>query len=72
MIQPLKFTDTMPMGTLVNAINQNFSQIEAENRTKIIRDENGDNKILIGLAPDGTYGIFVIKPGYDVLKELNS
>lgn len=62
----------MDMGTLVTAINSTFNQLESENRTKVIRDENGINRILIGLAPNGKYGVYITKPGVDVLKELES
>lgn len=52
---------------IATAINDNFRQIEAENRTKTIKDENGVNRIIIGKWPNGEYGIVVSKPGVDVL-----
>ena len=61
----------MKMGTLVNAINNNFNQLESENRTKIIKDENGVNRILLGKSPKGVYGLYISKPGIDVVDELS-
>ena len=66
MIAPIQLTPNMDIPTLVNAVNNNFRQIEAENRTKVIRDENGVDRIIIGRWPDGTYGLIVSKPGVDV------
>lgn len=70
MISPIQLTPDMDINTMVNAINNNFRQIEAENRTKIIRDENGENRILIGRAPTGKYVVAITVPGKDVVKEL--
>ena len=67
MISPIRATPNMSMADLVNAHNDLADQIEAENRTQVIRDEDGINRIIIGLMPDGTYGILVSKPGIDVL-----
>jgi len=67
MISPIQLTPGIDNSTMVSAINNNFQQIEAENRTKVIKDENGDSRIIIGKMPDGTYGIIVSKPGIDVL-----
>lgn len=70
MISPIILTPNMDMPTLVSAVNNTLRQIQAENRTKIIVDEDGDKRILIGAKPDGTYGIYITKPGLDVLEEL--
>ncbi len=72
MLSPIKLAPNMDMGTLVNAINVNFNQLESENRTKIMKDENGINRILIGQNPKKTWGIYITKTGYDVIKELES
>ena len=71
MLSPVKLTPNMEMGTLVNAINNNFNQLESENRTKVIKDENGVNRILLGKSPKGVYGLYISKPNIDVLKELS-
>ena len=70
MINPIQLTPNMDMATLVNAINDMMRQVESENRTKVIKDEQGNNRILIGRAPNGSYGVYIVKPGFDVIKEL--
>ena len=47
----------MQTGTLVNAINNTFMQIEAENRVKTIRDADGKNRMVIGKWDAKQYGI---------------
>ena len=66
MTAPLKLTPTMPQQVMVDAINQNFRQIEAESRRKVVTDEDGKDRILIGKKEDGKYAIKVSAPGYDV------
>lgn len=67
MLSPIPLQPGMDQATMINAINDSFQQIVAENRTQVIKDENGVNRVLIGRAPDGSYGITVSKPGIDVL-----
>lgn len=67
MISPIQLTPNMDMATLVNAINDTFRQIESENRTQVIKDETGNNRIIFGRLPDGTYGLVISKVGQDVL-----
>lgn len=57
----------MDPATQAQVINDNFQQLEAEGRTKIIKDENGQARIILGKFPDGTYGLIISKPGVDVL-----
>lgn len=45
----------MDSATRDNAINNNFRQLEAENRTKTIKNESGKETITIGKQPDGKY-----------------
>lgn len=66
MTSPLKLTPTMSTQTMVDAINQNFRQIEAESRRKVVTDEDGVDRILIGKKEDGKYAIKVSSVGYDV------
>lgn len=70
MASPIQLTPNMEMGTMVNAINNNFRQIEAESRTKIIKDETGVRRIIIGRAPSGEYLFAITVPNKDVIKEL--
>lgn len=56
----------MPQNTLIDAINQNFRQIESESRRKVVTDENGYDRIIIGRQEDGTYSIKVSGVGASV------
>lgn len=70
MISPIQLTPNMDMNTLVTALNDMFRQIEADNRTQIIKDEDGKNRILIGRGPKGNYVVAISKKGVDVLQAL--
>lgn len=72
MLSPLILTPNMDTSTLVSAINDNFRQLEGENRSKTIRDEDGKNRIILGRFPDGTYGLIISKEGVDVLSLFSS
>ena len=67
---PIQLTPNMDMATLANAINDMMRQIESENRTKIIVDENGKKRAILGRAPNGEYLIAVSAQGVDVLDAL--
>jgi len=62
----VKLAPNMDMNTLVNALNTNFNQIQAESRRKVVTDENGVDRIVIGKLESGDYGIEVSDTGYDV------
>lgn len=68
MFSPIQLTPSTTQDMMISAINENFRQIESENRTKIIKDENGVNRILIGRTQDGRYVMRVSKEGVDVLE----
>lgn len=70
MISPIQLTPNMDMSTLTNALNDMFRQIESENRTQVIKDEDGKNRILIGRTPKGNYVVAISKKGVDVLEAL--
>ena len=70
MISPIQLTPNMDINTLVTALNDMFRQIEADNRTQIIKDEDGKNRILIGRGPKGNYVVAISKKGVDVLQAL--
>lgn len=70
MLSPIQLTPNMDMTTLTTAINDMFRQIESENRTQVIKDEDGKNRILIGRAPKGNYVVAISKKGVDVLEAL--
>lgn len=54
------------MATLINALNQNFNQIQSQDRRKVITDEDGNDRIVLGKQEDGTYAIRVSESGKDV------
>ena len=70
MLNRIELTPGSDNESLVNAINDNFRQIENENRTKIIKDETGKRRIIIGRDPKGKYVIAISKPGFDAIEEL--
>ena len=65
---PIQLTPNMDMATMVQAINDNFQQLASENRTKIITNEEGVQRVIIGRKPDGSYVLQVSKPGINVLE----
>lgn len=56
----------MDMAALVNALNQNFNQVQSQDRRKVITDEDGNDRIVLGKQDDGTYAIRVAGVGKDV------
>lgn len=56
----------MPQNVMIDAINQNFRQIEQESRRKVVTDEDGKDRIIIGRKEDGGYAVKVSAAGYDV------
>ena len=62
----------MTQAQMATAINNTLHQIEAENRTKVIRDTSGENRILLGRDPKGNYVLAISKPTIDVVKALGA
>jgi len=56
----------MDMATMVNALNTNFNQVQSQDRRKVITDEDGKDRIVLGKQEDGTYAIRVSGVGEDV------
>lgn len=69
---PIDIQPGMDPQMMAQVINSNFRQVAESNRTNIITDENGNNRILLGKPPKGDYGLFISKPGVDVVKELQN
>ena len=67
----IPLTPNMDPTAMAQAINQNFEQLESENRTKVFKDDQGANRILIGRDPKGNYVVAITVPGKDVLTELS-
>jgi len=70
MISPIQLTPGMDPATMAQVINDNFRQLESENRTKVIKDDEGTNRILLGRAPKGNYVLAITIKGTDVLTVL--
>src|SRR5690606_32555005 len=62
----IKLSPQMDMATLINALNNNFNQVQAQDRRKVITDEDGNDRIVLGKQDDGTYAIRVAETGKDV------
>lgn len=62
----------MDMSTLINALNQNFNQIQSQDRRKVITDEDGYDRIVLGKLVDGTYNLVISAPGIDVNDTIES
>lgn len=56
----------MDMATLINALNTNFNQIQSQDRRKVITDEDGIDRIVIGKQENGQYAVKVSGIGKDV------
>jgi len=61
----------MTMDTLIAALNENFALLENINQTQIFKDETGVRRIILGKLPDGTYGLVISKPTFDVVKQFS-
>ncbi len=72
MISPIQLTPGMSMSDMATAINDTLRQIESENRTKVVRDENGVDRLLLGRAPKGNYVLAITVPGKNVVQELEA
>ena len=62
---------SMNQAAMATALSQNFALIENINHTLVYKDRQGNNRIIIGEWPDGTWGIIVSKPGIDVRSLFN-
>ena len=70
MISPLRATPDMSMPDIAKVINDLADQVQSENRTKIIVDEEGVKRAIIGMAPNGEYLIAISAKGVDVQEAL--
>lgn len=66
----IKLSPNMSMSTLINALNTNFNQIQSQDRRKVITDENGTDRILLGRHSSGEYVVAISARGIDVNKAL--
>lgn len=68
----MRATPNMSAADLATVINSIADQLESENRTRIVRDESGVDRVLIGRAPKGNYVVAISVPTKDVVKELEA
>lgn len=72
MISVMRATPGMSAADLATVINSIADQLESESRTKVVRDESGVDRVLIGRAPKGNYVVAITIPTKDVVKELEA
>ena len=72
MISVMRATPGMSVADLATVINSLADQLESEGRTKVVRDESGVDRVLIGRAPKGNYVVAITVPTKDVVKELEA
>jgi len=68
----MRATPGMSAADLATVINSIADQLESESRTKVVRDESGVDRVLIGRAPKGNYVVAITIPTKDVVKELEA
>ena len=71
MISVMRATPNMSAADLATVINSIADQLESENRTRVVRDETGVDRILIGRAPKGNYVVAITVPTKNVVQELD-
>ena len=71
MISVMRATPGMSPADLATVINSIADQLESENRTKVVRDESGVDRVLIGRAPKGNYVVAITVPTKNVVQELD-
>jgi hypothetical protein len=57
------------IGQIMDEMNRTSTDFTNFNETIIILDNQGNHRILLGTAPDGQIGLFITKPGFDILKQ---
>jgi len=70
MISVMRATPSMTVADLATVINSLADQLESENRTRVVRDESGVDRVLIGRAPKGNYVVAITVPTKNVITEL--
>ena len=66
----MRATPSMTVADLATVINSLADQLESENRTRVVRDESGVDRVLIGRAPKGNYVVAITVPTKNVITEL--
>lgn len=63
---PIPLQPGMDPEMMAQVINQNYQQIADSNRTNVITDENGFNRIILGKMPNGKYGLIISNENINV------
>lgn len=58
--------DTRDQDSVINQINQNIAQLKVDEQTKIVKDDAGTRRILLGKGKNGFYGLKISQEGTDV------
>lgn len=58
--------DTNNLDAVVGQINQNIAQLKVDEQTKIVKDDTGTRRVLLGKGSDGFYGLKVSQADNDV------
>lgn len=66
----MQATPNMSIADIANIINDLGRQLEAENRTKVMRDEDGTDRIIFGKTPNGEWVLAISAKGVNVLDAL--
>lgn len=66
----MRATPNASIADLANIINDLANQLESENRTKVMRDEDGTDRIIFGKTPNGEWVLAISAKGVDVLDAL--
>lgn len=64
---PTEITPNMDKGTQASVINNNFKQLVADSVTRVVTDNDGNGRVLIGRKADGSYGVDVSLEGREVV-----
>lgn len=62
---PVQLSPDLDKAQTTAFINENFRAL-SDSLNPLIVSDGTNNRIMIGKLPDGTYGIIVTAPGYDV------
>lgn len=57
---------------IINAVNQNIAQLQANESTQIFKDDTGTRRVLLGKGANDFYGLKVSQSGVDVTTATNS
>ena len=63
---PIHLDPNQEPGQQMAFINQNFQAV-ANSLNPLIISDGSNSRIILGKCPDGTYGLVISKPGYDVM-----